>query len=71
MTTNLNPLGSSCEHERLSDDKSECLECGMEFVACRGCYVLGSGVPVYHAKPECPITDEEWAEVLRKERSDA
>lgn len=59
-----------CEHERLSDDRAQCLGCGMEFVACRGCYVLGSGVPVYHGKPECPITDEEWAEVMRKERAD-
>lgn len=62
------PSNADCEHERLSDDKTSCLDCAMEFVACRGCYVIGSGVPVYHGIPECPITDEEWAEVQRKER---
>lgn len=61
-----------CEHEQLSgengDKSRRCVACAMEFVACRGCYVLGSGMPVYHTAPECPITDEEWAEVMRKER---
>lgn len=65
---------TDCEHEKLSgqfgDKTRSCLDCGMEFVACRACYVPGSGMPVYHDVPECPITDEEWAEVRRKELAD-
>ena len=46
-----------CEHEGLTEDRNECLDCGMVFVLCRACSNEEDMLGVYHGEPECPYTE--------------
>lgn len=47
-------MPNDCEHEHLSDNGTECLDCNMKFIVCRPCSISGGAdMAIYHEPPEC------------------